>query len=77
MKVQGRLIQARFIEIHQVVEKKMSDTFLTSGTWVVTINDWSEMKHVSRVTPQGCLVTLKAKTSDLKPSYARPTHSSD
>ena len=29
IKVQGRIIQARFIEIHQVFEKKRSDTFLT------------------------------------------------
>ena len=29
VKVQGRLVQARFIEIHQVFAKKKSDTFLT------------------------------------------------
>ena len=29
MKLQGRLVQARFTEIHPVLAKKKSDTFLT------------------------------------------------
>ena len=33
MKVQVRLMQARFIKIHQVFAKKKSDTFLTDLVW--------------------------------------------
>ena len=31
MKIQGRLMQARFIEIYQVFAKQKSDTFITEG----------------------------------------------
>ena len=39
MKVQGRLMQARFIEIHQVfAKKKRLDTFLTE--WYMVEAKW-------------------------------------
>ena len=38
MKVQGRLMQARFIEIHQDFAKKKPDTFLT-GKYTADIPD--------------------------------------
>ena len=39
MKIQGRLMQARFIEIHQVFEK-MPDTFITDLVYCFELVLW-------------------------------------
>ena len=54
MNVQGRLMQARFIQIHQVFAKKRSDTFLTDliycfvSTFIIE-GEWTSVRCSGRI----------------------------
>ena len=59
VKVQSCLMQAHFIKIPQVFEKKMSDTFLTNGQRLVTRTaSPADLQLTECITTQYTLVDL-------------------